>query len=112
MLEIIFLSHNYLIMLIMWQSQPTRGGARGGRGGAHAPPQPPKIFLTHGRKSSRCPFCPPSTAKSGTIETQSSNFRGKLQLRGRLDLEIFLNFTFRLEPDENGEEDDENDNAP
>jgi hypothetical protein len=56
------------------------------------------------------PFCPPSTAKLGTIETQSPNFKGKLQLRGCL--EIFLKFAFRLEPDENGEEADENDNAP
>jgi hypothetical protein len=72
--------------------------------------QPSKIFLIHGRKSSRCHFCPPSTVKSRKIKTPSPNFRSKLQLQGCL--EIFLHFRFKLEPDENGEEDDENHNAP
>jgi hypothetical protein len=38
------------------------------------------------------------------------NLVTKVQLQG--SLEIFLNFRFRLEPDENGEEDDEIHNAP
>lgn len=38
-----------------------------------------------------------------------TKFQGKLQLRRCF--EIFLNFAFMLEPDENEKEDNENDNA-
>lgn len=58
----------------------TIGAEPGGREGAHAPPQPPKIFLTYSKKISKCHFCPPTTAKFGAIETQSPNFWVKLQL--------------------------------